>query len=244
MEYYIYKPDKIWCIKELIKVMIMCVMVALLLYNKIYVSPLLFPVGVYLWRNDRNRYKKQVQDKLRHEFKEFIILLSGSLNAGYSLEQGIKRSYDDMVKDRDFSLMPKELSLIINGLSLNKDVEQLLMDMGERCGEERMIEFAKLVATAKKYGGNINLLIDKTKTKLNDKLLVEKEIDTLVAAKKLEGYLMLLMPFGIMLYMRFTNGSYINLLYDSLMGNVIVTIALIIVLVCGFIIKRITEIEV
>lgn len=244
MEYYAYKPDKGWCFRELIKAVLLCVVVALLFYDRIYVAPLLFPLGIYIWKSDRGKFKKSVQDKLRQEFKEFIILLSGSLNAGYSLEQSIRKAYEDMYREEEFSLIPKELALIINGLSLNRDVDELLMDMGQRCQEERIIEFATLVATAKKYGGNINSLINKTKKKLNDKLMVEREIDTLVAAKRLEGHIMLLMPFGIVLYMRMTNGAYISLLYTGITGNIVVTFALIMVVVCGLIIKKITEIEV
>ncbi len=243
MEYYAYRPDKGWCIREIVKISLVCVTVALLFYDRVWVAPLLFPLGIYLWRVDRRSFKKQVQDRLRLEFKEFIILVSGSLNAGYSLEQAIRRAYEDMPGE-EFSLMPKELALVINGLNLNRDVDALLMDMGTRCQEERILEFAGLVATAKRYGGNINTLINKTKKKLNDKLMVEKEIDTLVAAKRLEGNIMLLMPFGIILYMRLTNGSYIELLYSSSMGNVVVTFALIMVVISGFIIKKITEIEV
>ena len=100
------------------------------------------------------------------------------------------------------------------------------------------------MATAKKYGGNINTLINKTKKKLNHKLMVEKEIETMIAAKKLEGHIMLLMPFGIVFYMRVTNGDYIDLLYENTMGVVVVTVALLVVLVCGLLINKITRIEV
>ena len=244
VEYYAYKPGKSWCIKELIKVVAVCALVAILLYDKVVVAPLLFPLGIFIWRNDRRAYKKRAQDRLRQEFKELIILISGSLNAGYSLEQAIKKAYMDVSREKEFYLIPKELALIINGLNLNKDLDQLLVDMGDRCQEERIKEFARLVSTAKAFGGNINTLIDKTKKNLNDKLMVEREIDTLVAAKRLEGYIMLIMPFAIIVYMRMTNGEYISLLYQTLAGNVVVTFSLIMVCVCGLIIKKIMEIEV
>lgn len=243
-EYYAYKPSKGWCIRELVKVGLLCALVAVLLYDRVIVAIFLVPFGVVLWKNDRKVYKRKVQDRLRGEFKEFIILLSGSLNAGYSLEQAIKKSYKDMSCAEEFSLMPKELALIINGLNLNRNLDELLEDMGDRCQEERIKEFARLVSTAKAFGGNINTLIDKTKKNLNDKLMVEKEIETLVAAKKLEGYIMLVMPFAIIAYMRVTNGEYISLLYETVVGNVVVTISLVMVLVCGMIIKKIMEIEV
>ncbi len=244
MEYYAYKPDKRWYAMEIFKVIMCCLVVAIIFYDRIFVAPLLFPVGVYIWKNDRKKYKRSVVSKLSMEFKEFIILLSGELNAGYSLEQGIKKTYGDMVKDDSFSIIPRELALIVNGLGLNKDVEELLMDMGERCQHRDIIEFARLVATAKRFGGNINNIIHKTKKKLNEKIIVEREIDTMVSAKNLEGHIMLLMPFGIVFYMRLTNGGYIESLYNSGVGILVATVGLVMVLICGLSIRKITEIEV
>jgi len=243
VEYYGYKPSRLWWGKELLKIFLIALAVAWLFYDKLFVAVLLLPLGIIILQADRRKYILRVKDKLRVEFKEFIIHLSGSLNAGYSLEQGIKRACDDMSHEA-FMYLPKELAIIVNGIGLNRDVETLLMDMGVRCQEETIMEFARLVATAKKYGGNINTLINKTKKKLNDKLMVEKEIDTMIAAKRLEGYIMLLMPFGIVLYMRVTNGSYINLLYESVIGTVVVTLALLAILICGLMINKITKIEV
>lgn len=243
MEFYGYKPDGFWWGRELLKLSFIALIVAWLFYDKLLVAVLLLPLGIFILRADKRKYIFQIKGRLRAEFKEFIIHLSGSLNAGYSLEQGIKRAYDDMSQE-EFLYLPKELAIIINGLGLNRDLEKLLMDMGTRCQEDTIMEFARLVSTAKKYGGNINSLINKTKKKLNDKLMVEKEIDTMIAAKRLEGYIMLLMPFGIVLYMRITNGTYISLLYESVAGTVVVTLALLVILVCGLIINKITKIEV
>ena len=244
MEYYAYKPGKLWCLREILKVLVICIVVAMLFYNKILVAPFLFPIGCVFWRLDAKAYKKSMKNRLRNEFKEFIIILSGSLNAGYSLEQAIRVSCVEINKDSDFKIIPREIGLIVNGLNLNKDLEDMLLDMGKRCEEAMIMEFASLVATAKKYGGNIAVLINKTKAKLNDKVLVEREIETMIAAKKLEGKIMLFMPFGIMAYMQCTNGEYIELIYKSMVGNVVMTIALMVILVCGMITSKITEIEV
>ncbi len=244
VEFYAYKPNGNWYVGEIFKLTSVCLVVAVLFYDRIWVAPLLIPFATYIWQRDRLQYKKRMQERLRLEFKEFIIILSGSLNAGYSLEQGIIKGYEELVKDHRFNIITKELILIINGISLNRNVEKLLMDMGVRCQDEMILEFGKLVATAKRYGGNINALIDKTKKKINDKLMVEKEIDTVISAKKLEGYIMLIMPFGIVLYMRLTNQAYISMLYQSGAGIVVATCGLLAVMGCGLLINKITEIEV
>ncbi len=244
MEYYAYRPGTKWWLCEVMKIILICIVVAELFYDRLWVAVVLLPAGILLIRNDLKTYKKRVKSKIKLEFGQLITLLSGSLNAGYSLEQGLRSAYEDMSGQEDFKLLERELVLIVNGLNLNKDPEKLLLEMGERCQVEDVIELAGLISTAKRYGGNMNLLIGKAKKNMKDKLLVEGEIDTLISAKRLEGNIMLFMPFVIVLYMRFTNGSYIHTLYDSIVGNVVATVALIVVLVCGEIIKGITRIEV
>ena len=49
--------------------------------------------------------------------------------------------------------------------------------------------------------------------------LVELEIQTVLAAKKLEGRIMLFVPFGIVLFLRMTNASYMQVLYTTATGR-------------------------
>lgn len=242
--YYLYRPNVKWCLAEAVKVSGICILVAWIFYNRLWVAPLLFPLGVYIWRKDQKVYEAKVRELIRGEFKEFIVMLSGDLRAGYSLEQGIIKSWEELCQNPDFSVISRELMMVVNGLRLNQSPEELLSAMGRRCDESVIKDFAGLIVAAKKYGGNINALIDKTRRKLNDKLTVEGEIKTLVSAKRLEGNIMVAMPFAIMLYMRFTNEVYIEQLYNTSWGIILLTLALVVIMVCGGVIGRITRIEV
>lgn len=244
MEYYAYRPGTSWWIMEILKLAVVCLLVAKLFYDRLWVAVALIPLGLLILRSDLKSYKRKVKERLSGQFAQLITLLSGSLNAGYSLEQGIRRAYEDMSSGGDFDLIKAELALMVNGLNLNKSPEELLLELGDRCQVESIIELAGLISTAKHYGGNMNQLIGKANKNYKDKLLVEKEIDTVISAKRLEGCIMLVMPFAIMLYMRFTNGAYVYMLYDTMIGNVVATVSLVVILGCGYFIKRITEIEV
>lgn len=243
-KYYLYRPTAKWCMAEAVKVSAICIAVAWIFYNRLCVAPLLFPLGLYIWRRDQDVYEGKIRDRLRGEFKEFIVILSGDLRAGYSLEQAIIKTWEELIGNADFSFISQELTIVVNGLRLNQSPEELLGAMGRRCEEAVIKDFAGLIVAAKRYGGNINALIDKTRRKLNDKLTVEGEIKTLVSAKRLEGQIMVAMPFVIMVYMRLTNGVYIEQLYNTAWGLILLTLALAVIMVCGGVIGRITRIEV
>ena len=74
--------------------------------------------------------------------------------------------------------------------------------------------------------------------------MVEEEIETVISAKKLEGKIMLLMPFLIVLYMKLTNKGYMNVIYESTLGNAVMIVSLIIVLAAGMVIDKTVKIEV
>ena len=58
------------------------------------------------------------------------------------------------------------------------------------------------------------------------KIEVEREIDTVLAGKKLEGRIMNVMPLFILAYLNLTSKDYLQVLYKNPMGVVIMTIAL------------------
>ena len=118
------------------------------------------------------------------------------------------------------------------------------MDLATRSGVDDIKDFAKLISTTKIYGGNMVAVIRQTVTNLSEKYMVEEEIETVISAKKLEGKIMLLMPFLIVLYMKLTNKEYMNVIYESTLGNVLMTTGLIIVLAAGLAIDKIVKIEV
>lgn len=244
MEYYAYKPRLKWWIMEVFKLGVICLAVAKILYDRIWMSLGIVPMALVILKGDIRMYKIKTKEMLNVQFGQVLTLVSGNLNAGYSLEQGIKKAYQDISHSDDFDLMRRELALVVNGINLNKSPEELLLEFGDRCQLESVVELAGLISIAKRCGGNLNQLIAKANKNLKDRKMVEKEIETMISAKKLEGYIMLFMPFAIVLYMRFTNSAYISTLYDSLVGNIVTTVALVVVMVCGYFIKRITKIEV
>lgn len=119
--------------------------------------------------------------------------------------------------------MERELGLLRQGLGNNVPLETLLAEMGGRSGLEEMREFAEVFAIAKRNGGSIPVMIDAASGSITRRLAVEEEMETLLAARKLEQRVMNAMPFMIVWYVEVSNPGYFDMLYGNLTGVVLMT---------------------
>ena len=88
----------------------------------------------------------------------------------------------------------KELKVIIDGINNNFEIEKLLMNLGERSGVDDIQSFANVFETAYRKGGNIKDIIKNTQQIIADKMEIESEIETMVAANQMEQKIMMIMP--------------------------------------------------
>ena len=197
--------------------------------------------GVLRKVNDLLHLEKQTR-QLKTEFREVMTLVSGSISAGYSLENAFVQTY--RTSTGEFPLMEAELQILTNGIACHKRIEQLLMALADRSGVDEIRELAAMIEAAKRYGGNIPYLIRQMVRQMQESELVELEIQTVLAAKKLEGRIMLFVPFGIVLFLRMTNASYMQVLYTTATGRLWMGVSLAGIGLCAWWIEKIIRIEV
>lgn len=230
---------------ESVKIIVLMLLISYIFFNNILLFFLVIPFAYILARGDVITYIEREKGKVREDFKEYIEFLSGNLNAGYSLENAMLKARDDLKKMHTGRTRLDEcLTHIAGKMSYNQKAEELLLWMGEETEIDEIKEFANLIVTAKKYGGNMVKLIRMASKNLNEKCVVSLEIETMIAAKKFEGMIMLISPFAIVGYMRFTNGEYISSIYDNAFGRVVMVVGLISVTIANALIQKITRIEV
>lgn len=172
------------------------------------------------------------------------MLLSGNLTAGYALEGAFHQTYQDMKKQYGETFLIKAgIEKCINGVRVNQDIEALFERFADSVGIAEIADCASLLSLSKRYGGNMISMIKRVADNIADTLSVEQEIETMEAQKKLEAKIMLLAPFGIVAYMRLTNPGYLNLMYHTTLGQIVMGITLILILLVGAWMKKILTIE-
>lgn len=244
MNYSVYRTDFAWKVLEVLKISVSAGVIGYLFYNSAVGMVAVLPFMPLIWKRDKLVFIDGRRRRIRDEFKEMAALLSGNLNAGYSLENALIQAAHDMEKQDGKHLMECELKVMVNGLRCNKRVEELLIDFGSRSEITEISDLANLIAAAKIHGGNLIKLIRQTAHNLSDISMIELEIGTMISAKRLEGRIMMIMPFAIILYMRLTNPAYMASLYGTVTGRIIMSISLIMIFGAGELVSRITRIGV
>ena len=194
-------------------------------YRSLFAAIPLIPVGIFFFRRKEKELLRKQKDMLKIQFKEMILSLSAGMRAGYSAENAMKESYTDMVRMfGEKSLICREVRHVLGGMSNNIPIEELLCYFGDRSGIEEIKEFGEIFTISKKSGGNIGQVIAETVSVITRKLEVDREIETLISAKKLEQNIMNLVPFFILVYVNATSKGFFQSLYHNLMGIVIMTV--------------------
>lgn len=219
--------------------------IGILFFNSFVCVLFLMPAEIIMIRSYAKGKGKKRRKAVLNEFKEMIISLAANMEAGYSLERAFYAVYEEMKNlYQGKSYIEQELLHMIRGIEMNESVEILLLDFGERSGNADIADFSQVVAVAKRSGGNLVKIIKKTAEQIGEKIEVENEIDTMITAKRLEQRIMSIMPFGIILYLRFANQGYLDILYESLTGRIVMLVCLVLVCVAVIWSKKIVDIEV
>lgn len=192
------------------------------------------------------RYKIQNQTrKLNYEFCEALSSFSVALQAGYSAENALRAAKEDLKKVYgNGSDLVNEFQMMEHQMNLSIPLEKLFWDLAIRSTLEDFENFAAVFESAKRNGGNMELIIRRTARMIGDKIDVYREIETILAAKKTEQLIMTLMPCAIILYLHMTSPGLMDLLYGNLLGALIMTICLCIYVFAWWLGNRIIEIQV
>lgn len=193
-------------------------------YRSLYAVIPLGAVGFYAFRSIRRKKIKKAAEELAAQFRECILSVVSSLQAGYSVENAFLESEKDMaLMYGENSLIGGELAFIRRGLQINLTLEELLANVAERSGCGEIAEFSQIFALAKRNGGNMTEIIKNSAGRIGKKIELRQEVQVLLGGKQMEFLIMKLMPFGILLYIAMGNPGYFDPLYHNLTGAAIMT---------------------
>ncbi len=163
---------------------------------------------------------RKKKHQLEVQFKDAILAVASSLQAGYSLshafEDALEMSRDVYGKE---SMIVSLFENVVWRQRLNIPMDQLLEELAERSQLEEVRNFTEVIKVTRRYGGNLPDMIHELAGVIEDRLTVKSEILSATTSIRYEAYIMDLIPVAIIWYMNLTGPSFLQILYTGFAGR-------------------------
>ncbi|WP_156943623.1 type II secretion system F family protein [Alkaliphilus transvaalensis] len=215
-------------------------------YQNIIGALLLTPFGL-LYPSLKVKEKIEKQKKqLTLEFKEALYMISSSLLIGKSLEIAVKDSIKEMevLNPGEKSYITRELQYIVRRIEMNETVEEAFQAFASRSHIEDIESFVDILITCKRTGGNLVEVIRNTSKMITEKIEFQQELDLLLTQRKLEQKFLVVIPVALVLVLTWSAPDYMEPVFTTIVGKVVMTVAMALLITSIFISKKIIKIEV
>lgn len=229
-----------WLKKEWIFGELLIAGLALLWYDNLWwflgLQVLLLPYGIYL----KHARKKKDAKMYEKGFYDYLQALLPSLQAGYSLENACLTAYQELTQmaggDHPFV---KKLIILEHGIEVHIPLEELFSELAEETQNEEIYQFSMILRIIRNMGGNSIDILRNSMMRIQKKMETSEEIRTLLSGKIYEKNLMVMMPFLMVIYLRIANPNYLNALYHTIVGQILMSAILVGILACFYWTERI-----
>ena len=226
-------------------VLCICIMVNYLCFRSLWACIIMIPAIPLFFKWKIQKLINVRRENLKIQFNDALHALQIALGAGYSMENAITACIKDLkgIYGQSEPII-QEFEYIKKQLHISVAIEVLFMDLGNRSQVEDIQNFASIYAIAKRSGGDLNAILNKTAKMIEEKIETSKEINASIAAKRMEQLIMSIVPCGIILYVQLTSPGYMDVLYGNMLGVAVMVVCLFLYAVAFYFGKKIMEIEV
>ena len=192
------------------------------------------------WKAEKQRTLLLVQ------FKDMLYSLSSYVAANLQISEALEGCLENLrfLYDEDTPLV-KELNYMVINIRENKQNDlRLLKNFAERSHCEDIENFVQVYSACVVTGGDLESVLKNTIEIIMDKITIEREIRTLTSQKRFEGNIITAMPVIVIMFLNIFSPEYLEPLYKTITGRLIMTGALTGIVAAHLLTRRITKIEV
>ncbi len=220
--------------------------VGMIFYHSVILSLLISLFAFKFPKIRRGQIIEKRKRELNVQFKDLLYSLSSSMVAGRSLEMSFKDALKDLeviYPDQDTPII-QEVMYIIRCLEMNMPVEQAIDQFAVRAHIEDIESFAEIIRICKRTGGNLVEVIRSTSQSIGEKIEIKQEIDTMIAGKKFEFQALMVMPVALILLLSMSSPDYMEPVFTTIIGRIVMTIAIGLFVAAYFVGSKIMKIKV
>jgi tight adherence protein B len=178
------------------------------------------------------RRRRQFTDQLPGTLQ----MLAGALRAGHGLAQSI-----DTVARESESPTSDEFRRLTVETRLGRDLSETLWALAARVRSTDFEWVVQAVDIHRDVGGDLAEILDSVAGTIRDRNRVRRQVSALTAEGRLSGWVLMAIPFAVAAMMAVTNPRYLNVLFSTRNGLVLLGVGAVLMTVGGGWLRRIAK---
>ncbi len=197
---------------------------------------LLGAIAPYLFL--RTRQSARLRD-FNDQLHTVLMQLSGSMRAGYGLQQAI-----DFVGHEMPAPAGKEFTQVLRDIRLGQATMDALESMTERVPSDDLRLIVTAIRIHYEVGGNLAEILENVSETIRERVRIKGELRALTAQQRMAGYVLAALPIIVFLLLMVLNPSYESRLFAP-GPTLCIPVGALVMMVTGFlIIRRLIQLEV
>ena len=182
------------------------------------------PLGVWLFirqrvRRERRRFGDQLADHLA--------VVGGSLRVGHSLTGALSSALDEAPEPAR-----REFARAVTDERLGMPLEDALEAVSERMDNREIEHISLLAKLQREAGADAGEMVDQVVATVRERQELRRIVRTLTAQGRFSQMVLTLLPVGSLLFLTVAAGDYVDPLYTTSAGHVVLGISTVL-LICG-----------
>lgn len=184
-----------------------------------------------IWERRTNRFNEQLVDALT--------LLANSLKSGLNLSQAIQ-----VLVQESKNPTSQEFGMVLSQEKLGLTIDEALEKMLERIPSEDLAIAIHSVLILRETGGDLSETFETIASTIRERRKVTGKIKSMTQQGKMQGLILLCLPFGLGAVLYVINPPYVRPLFTTQLGWIMIFVMLVFQTVGALWIKKIIDIDV
>lgn len=182
--------------------------------------------------------EKRRRKKFTSQLGDTLQLMSGSLTAGYGLGQTL-----DSVSREAESPTAEEFARVVMETRLGRSLEDALDAMSLRIQSPDFDWVVDAIKIQASVGGDLAEILDQVGETIRARVRIKRQVDALAAEGKISGLVLFCLPFGLAGFIGTSNPGYVEPLFTTGTGYVLLGAALTMMAIGGLWLKKLVNPE-
>lgn len=210
-----------------------------LISKSIIIALIFIPIGFIIPDLILGRKKSKRMAKINSQLPEALNIISNGLRAGLSFTQAI-----GIVINEISGPISEEFNKTLRDNVLGKPLEEALTNMSERTDDEDLDMVITALIIQRQVGGNLAEVLDTISQTIRERVKIKADIKTLTAQGRISGIIVSLLPFALGIALSIINPGYLNVLFTTFIGKLMIITGIVLQLIGIFILTKLVDIKV